>query len=185
MDVLEALRQRRTVRQYVPDYIIPKDILTQLIDLVLDAPTGRNQQELDLVVITSRPKIDEISAIALEGFDATRKGYFSARTTELGVTNVVTCDASALIFLVGNERGESQFAQIDAGIMLMTLMAAAPRFGLGTMCLGALLHGDKSKIEAAAGVAPGGLVMAIALGKPKEGIKFAEKKKLAKATIVD
>jgi nitroreductase len=183
MDVLEALRQRRTVRQYVPDYVIPKDILTQLIDLVLDSPTGNNRQELDLTVITNRAKIDEISDVALKGFDATRVGYFSARTKELGVKNVVTCDASALIFLTENER-ESEFAAIDAGIMLMTLMTAAPKFGLGTMCLGALLHGDKSRIEAAASLPAGKLVMAIALGKPKDGIVFAEKKRLAAARIV-
>jgi nitroreductase len=185
VDVLEALRSRRTVRQYFPDYAIPRDILNQIVDLSLDAPTGKNCQEIDLVVVTNRAKLDEITRITLEAFPADRRKAFDDRTTQYGVTNVLTCDASAVFLLYANGRAESEFAQVDAGIISMTIMAAAREFGLQTMCLGALLYGGKAGVEAAVGIPNGSLLMAVALGKPKENPKLLDKKRLAKATIIE
>jgi nitroreductase len=185
VDVLEALRSRRTVRQYVPDYVIPRDVLTQIVDLALDAPTGKNCQEIDLVVVTNRAKIDEISQSTSDAFSPDRRQNFDNRRSEYGVTNVVTCDASALILLYANGRAESEFAQVDAGIILMVIMSAARQFGLSTMCLGVLLYGGKAAVETAVGIPPGSLLMALAIGKSKENPKLLDKKRIAKATIID
>jgi nitroreductase len=184
VDVLEALRSRRTVRQYVPDYKIPTDVLNQIVDLALDAPTGKNCQEIDLVVVTNRAKLDEIARITYEGFPPDRRSIWDSRTAEYGVTNVVTCDASAVVLLHSNGRAESEFAQVDSGIISMVIMAAARQFGLATMCLGALLYGGKAGVEAAVGIPAGSLLMAVAIGKPKDNPKLLDKKRIAKATII-
>jgi nitroreductase len=185
MEVLEALRARRTVRQYVPDYVIPADVLQELVNLGLDAPTGRNRQEIDLIVITNKSKIDEISRLTLEGFAPEHRSVFDARVADLGVKNVVTCDASAVIVLVSNERRlDTDSLQVDAGIVAMTIMTAAPNFGLATMALGCLIRGGKAKVEEAIGAEPGSLIIGLAIGKPKENLKLSEKTKLAKATII-
>jgi nitroreductase len=185
VDVLEALRSRRTVRQYVPDSVIPRDVLTQIVELALDAPTGKNCQEIDLVVVTNRAKLDKISRITLDAFPADRRKIFDDRPAQHGVTNVLTCDASAVILLHANGSAESEFAQVDAGIISMVVMTAARQFGLATMCLGALLYGGKAAVEAAVGIPPGSLLMAVAIGKPRDNPKLLDKKRIAKATIID
>jgi nitroreductase len=184
MEVLDALRARRTVRQYVPDYVIPADVLQELVSLGLDAPTGKNCQEIDLIVVTNKAKIDEISRLTLEGFAPEHRAGFQTRISELGVTNVVTCDASAVIVLVSNERRDTEFLQVDAGIVAMTIMTAAPNFGLATMCLGCMIRGGKAKIEEAIGAEPDSLIIGLAIGKAKENPKVADKTRVAKATVV-
>jgi nitroreductase len=184
MDVLDALRARRTVRQYVPDYVIPADVLQELVNLGLDAPTGKNYQEIDLIVITNKAKIEEISRLTLEGFAPELRAGFEGRVAELGVTNVVTCDASAVIAIVSNERRDTEFLQVDAGIVAMTIMTAAPNFGLSTMLLGCLIRGAKAKVEEAIGADPGSLIIGLAIGKAKENPKLKEKTRLAKVTVI-
>jgi nitroreductase len=184
MEVADALRARRTVRQYDPDYVIPKDVLNQLVELALDAPTGKNLQEIDLIVVTNRAKIDEISQITFNNLPPPVQKHFADRVSELGVKNVVTGDASALILLVSNERRDTQFLQIDAGIISMAIMAAAPNFGLGTMCLGCVVLPNGHAVEAAVGAPQGSLIVGIALGKPRDDLKLANKARLAKATII-
>jgi hypothetical protein len=105
------------------------------VNLGLDASTGKNHQEIDLIGITNKAKIDEIFHLMLKGFAP------ESRVAELGVMNVVTCDASAVIAIVSNERRDTEFLQVDAGIVAMTIMAAAPNFGLATMLLGCMIRG--------------------------------------------
>ena len=185
MDVLEALKTRRTIRQYEPDFAIPKDQLEQIVNIALDSPTGRNSQGIDLVVCTNRAKLDETTKIAFDSWDETRRTNWLKRKDDYGVKNVVTCDASCIIYLVSNERADQQFLNIDAGIISMSIMAAARAFNLHTMCIGALLWGNKSGVEKSIGVKEGSLVMAVAIGKARENFKVSDKKRLCSARYIE
>ncbi|OHT04667.1 nitroreductase family protein [Tritrichomonas foetus] len=185
MDVIEALKTRRTVRQFEPDYTIPRDQLQQIVDVALISPTGRNLQGLDLVVCTNRQKLDEATKITFDSWPEDRRERWTNRKQDYGVKNVVTCDASCVIFLVSNERADEQFLNVDAGIVSMAIMAAAREFDLHTMCIGALLWGDKAGLEASLGIETGKLVMAVAIGKAKEGFKVSDKQQLAKARFIE
>ena len=186
MDVFEALETRRTVRQYQPDYTIPKEDLQKIVDIALNSPSGMNLQGIDLLVCTNRDKIDEATMVIFKSWDETRQERWNNRKVEYGVKNVVSCDASCIIFLVKNERADPSFLEVDAGIMTMTIMEAARHFELQTMCLGALLWGDKPGLEKCLGIEEGNLIMAVAIGKPKdEPLKLAEKKQLCKATYIE
>jgi nitroreductase len=184
LDVFEALSLRRTVRQFVSDYSIPREVLSEIIDLALDSPTGRNLQEIDLLVITNRAKIDEISRITIENMPDQLRDLFTGRQKELGVTNTVTCDGSALILLVANERGDSEFVKVDSGIVLMTIMAAAVKFGLASMVLGAVCFA-KEAIEKEFGLKAGSLLVGIVLGKAREDAVIKEKTRIGKASIIE
>jgi nitroreductase len=184
VDVFDTLARRRTVRQYVPDYAIPREILTEIVDLALDSPTGRNLQEIDLVVITNRAKIDEISRLTLDNFPPNLQTLFASRPQELGVTNTVTCDGSALILLVTNDQGDSEFVKVDSGIVLMTIMTAAVRFGLASMVLGAVCFA-KDAIETALGLKTGSLLIGIVLGKARPDAVIKEKKRIGVASVLE
>ena len=184
MNVLDALNSRRTVRQYDATYTIPEDVLKQIVDCGLDSPTGCDMQGIDLVVVTDRAKIDEATGITFRSFDEARQERWNMRKQDYGVKNVVSCDASCVIFLVANERA-GEFVNVDAGIMTMAMMAAARNFDLHTMCLGALLWGDKAGLEKCIGAPEGKLVMALAIGKAKEGpLLLKDKERKCKATYI-
>jgi nitroreductase len=59
MDALEAIRKRRSVREYTGDPI-PREDLEQIVDAGRLAATGSNQQPWDFVVVTEREMIDKL-----------------------------------------------------------------------------------------------------------------------------
>jgi nitroreductase len=187
MNVLDAITSRRTVRQYDPTYSIPREHLDVLVEVALDSPTGRNSQELDLVVLTNRAKIDAALKITFDSWAPELQANFLKRKESHGVTNVLSCDAPVIIFFVANERAKDlPFVGIDAGIQSMAVMAAAREFGYHTMCLGALLWGNKAGLEEFLGVPSGALVMALAVGKPRDGpLVLMPKTRLTKATFIE
>ena len=185
MEVLEALQTRRSIRQFDQCYTIPKDELHKIVDLALLSPTALNKQGIDLVVVSNREKIDEATDITLNSYDVGMKNNFNERKKDLGVKNVLTCDASCVIFLVANERADANFINIDAGIMCMSIMTAARNYNYQTLCLGSLLWGDKNGLEKSLGIEKDKLVMAVAIGKPIEGVKLNDKEQLCNARYIE
>ena len=182
---LAVLDQRRTIRQYQKDVSIPKADLEKIVKAALQSPTALNVQEHDLVVCTNREKLDKITEVALASWPDDYRARFQARKDELKVTNVVTGDAPCVIFLVKNERANPLFSQVDAGIVLMAMMAAAKDLGYDTMCLGCLLWGKPENVEEVVGIPKGQMAMALAIGKAVPGAVVREKEIIAKATYLE
>jgi nitroreductase len=188
MNVLDALTSRRSVRQYDPTDTIPADVLQQLIDIALDtSPTARNRQEIDLLVVADRAKIDAALKITFDSWPADQQAGWNARRQTHGCKNVVSCDCPAIFFFVANERAAGfDWTDFDAGVMSMALMAAARHFGYHTMCLGALRWGDRDGLEAFLGIPKGHMVMALAVGKPIDGpLVLMPKTRLCKARFIE
>ena len=59
MDALEAIRKRRSVREYTGDPI-PREDLETIVDAGRLAATGNNRQPWDFIVVTDREMIDEL-----------------------------------------------------------------------------------------------------------------------------
>jgi nitroreductase len=63
MDALEAIRKRRSVREYTGDPI-PRQDLETIVDAGRLAATGSNRQPWDFIVVTEREMIDELKVAA-------------------------------------------------------------------------------------------------------------------------
>jgi nitroreductase len=63
MDALEAIRRRRSVREYTGDPI-PREDLETIVDAGRLAATGNNKQPWDFVVVTDREMIEELKVAA-------------------------------------------------------------------------------------------------------------------------
>jgi len=63
MDALEAIRKRRSVRQYTGDPIPRKDLET-IVDAGRLAATGGNRQPWEFIVVTERDMIDQLKVAA-------------------------------------------------------------------------------------------------------------------------
>ena len=59
MNLMEAIRQRRSIRTFTGRKI-PKADLKKMVDAARLSPTGMNRQMWDFVVITEREKLDQI-----------------------------------------------------------------------------------------------------------------------------
>jgi len=63
MDALEAIRKRRSVRDFTGD-TIPRGDLEKIVDAGRMAATGYNRQPWDFIVITDREMIDQLKIAA-------------------------------------------------------------------------------------------------------------------------
>jgi len=63
MEALEAIRRRRSVREYTGDPI-PREDLETIVDAGRLAATGGNRQPWDFIVITERATIDRLKVAA-------------------------------------------------------------------------------------------------------------------------
>jgi nitroreductase len=63
MDALEAIRKRRSVRQYTGDPVPRKDLET-IVDAGRLAATGGNRQPWEFIVVTERDMIDQLKVAA-------------------------------------------------------------------------------------------------------------------------
>ncbi len=118
MDVFEAIKNRRSVREYTGKRI-PRDTLETLLRAARDAPSAKNLQPWRFVVVTDRKLLEELVPVCHnQGFVA---------------------DAGALI--VGITEDE-KWAKVDLAIAMDHLSLAAADIGLGTCWIGAF-HGDE------------------------------------------
>ena len=62
MDTLEAIRTRRSIRQYL-DKPVPQDVLRQVLASAMYAPSACNQQPWQFVVIDDRKLLREVPKI--------------------------------------------------------------------------------------------------------------------------
>jgi nitroreductase len=179
-----ALLGRRTVRAYVPDYVIPKDVLDKIVEVTLASPSGCNPQGLDLIVMTNQRLLATICETAYATWSQQMKDSLDERRKS-GVVNIATCDASAVIFLVKNERASDQYLQMDAGTMIQSITIAAVELGLSTVPVAILVDGEPDKVEEILKVPKGSLVMGIAIGKGKPVTSTHERIILAKVSYVE
>lgn len=63
MDALEAMRKRRSVRDFTGDPI-PREDLEKIVDAGRWAPSGYNRQPWDFIVVTERATIDQLKVVA-------------------------------------------------------------------------------------------------------------------------
>ena len=63
MEALEAIRKRRSVRQYTGDPI-PREHLEMIVEAARMAASGYNRQPWDFIVVTDRAMIDQLKIAA-------------------------------------------------------------------------------------------------------------------------
>lgn len=66
MDVIELIKKRRSIREY-KDRPIPKELLEKIVDAARFAPTARNVQPWEFIVITNLQTLKKIANLAENG----------------------------------------------------------------------------------------------------------------------
>lgn len=170
MDVLEAIRARRAVRDYL-DRPVTADTVHSLLQAAVQAPSAMNRQPWRFVVIQDKARLkgysDRAKALLLanQKLDQKTRVYRDLLSSE--AFNIFY-NATTLITVCVEERGP--FSDADAWLAAENLMLAACDAGLGTCCIGfalGILNTPEVREELHIPVA-GAAVAPIIVGYPKE-----------------
>ena len=181
METLEALNTRRSVRNFDPSFVIPKEDLDKIVSASLNSPTAINLQEHDLIVITNKEKISSIDKTIFPLCPPAFQERFKKRQEEFGTINPVTYDCSALILIVENERVQEKWGNLDAGILSMGIMIAAEGLGYNSVALGIIARPEVEKLFGL----DKKLVLGVAIGKAKDKVNIHPKENLRKVKYID
>lgn len=143
MEVVEAVRGRRSIRKFVYKSL-SKDQLTKLLEAARLAPSGANRQSWRIVYIADRERIKQLVPICKNQ------------------TFLEECS----LFLVGVDDPQQKWARVDLSIALDHVTLVAYEMELGTCWIGAF---DPERMAEFVSL-PRGLVVTVclAIGYPDE-----------------
>jgi len=154
MDVLEAIKGRRSVREFKPDPVKDED-LQKILDAGRSAPSAGNCQPLELVVVKDPSIKRRLATAALE----------QTFIAEAPVVIVVCANVPRTSWRYGR-RGKELYCIQDTAAATQNMLLAAYSLGYGACWVGAFDDDAVAEvIRAPIGVRP---VAIIPLGKPAE-----------------
>ena len=173
MDVFEAIRSRRSVRAYKKDSV-PREIIEQILELAINAPSANNLQPWEFVVVTDEEK-DRLSRTLLKAYREKQVSCGSGAVKPLtepfkqrGIqtlesmktyiektgasvddfVNEGSCDfygAPAAVIICLDDCFSSR-QMVDVGATLAYMVLAAYAYGLGTCPIG-LINAYEDEIK--------------------------------------
>jgi len=147
---IQFLRSRRSIRRF-KDKPVEKEKIQRLIETARYAPTARNAQLLEWVVITDKAELKALAKLTVDWIrhdlerdpEQPRAPYFPLMVAAWDAGNdMILRDTPALI--IASAPKESAFGLVDLTLALSYLELMAPTLDLGTcwagLLEGALLH---------------------------------------------
>jgi nitroreductase len=158
MNMQELVRLTRSYRRFHEDHEVGRDVLEQLVDLARLGASGRNLQPLKYAVCSDR----ERNALLFP--ELTWAGYLKEWPGPVAGER-----PSAYIFVLGDPSLTREYG-VDPGIACQNILLGATSLGLGGCIIGSL---RRDRLKELLGL-PGHLelLLAIALGKPKEEVRI-------------
>ncbi|MEC4764566.1 nitroreductase family protein [Mycobacterium sherrisii] len=148
MELWDAIRARRNVRQYKPDPVSEED-LNRIAEAGWRAPSAKNRQPWDFVIVTDPMQLQELS------------------TVWRGAGHIASAPAAiVLVVPVPPDERRLVMDNYDVGQATMAMMLAATDLGIGT---GHSSVGDQEKARAILGVPEDHLVaFMLGIGYPAD-----------------
>ena len=184
MDITAAIKGRRSIRKYL-DQDIPKELLDEIINEALWAPTGENRQKSKIVVLTKEEKdkllkiFDESEKIIRPRLEKT----FNEKIVNLSLHAIKTAGGAPVILLFYTPTSESimknenlEIAEAEAkhyydvlsiAAQVQNLLLSAYSRGLGS-CWMTAQKAVEEEITEFVGMAGYELVSIVSLGYPNQ-----------------
>jgi len=126
MDVFEAIKGRRSVRQYKPDGV-PKELLEKLLDAALWAPSGGNIQPWKFIVINDKDLVELVRKVS--------PGYLGQAPLA-----ILVCSDKEKAYRIGGTLGRDYLSVADCAMAVENMLLAAHALGLGTCVVRSFSH---------------------------------------------
>jgi nitroreductase len=189
MDAIEAIRGRRSINFFDPEYRLPRETLLELLELANLAPSSFNLQPWEVVAVLTpegtkrlracafgQPKVEEASAVLIVvGDPGALEAHIDPvldRMVELGYLppegREKTRPMPFRLYGELDSLSRKLFAAKNAALFAMNLMVAARGLGLETHPMDGF---DEAQVKEAFRIAPEKLVpLLVAVGRLKPGI---------------
>src|SRR4030066_709250 len=140
MDLMDAIRGRRSIRKYKPDPV-PEEVLRTLLEAVRWSPSWANTQCWEVIIVKD-PNMKSTLANTL-----TKTNPSLSSMTEAPIV-MVLCGKKGVS---GFKKGEAatvkgDWLMFDTGIAMQNLCLAAHALGLGTVVVGRFDHNKVAEI---------------------------------------
>ena len=166
MDVMDAIRDRRSVRSY-RDIPVEEEKLMAVLDAGRLAPSARNMQDWRFIVVRDRATRQKLA-------EAARDQQFVGEAPVV----IAACGTSDLIMTCGQPT-----YVIDAAIAVDHMTLAAHSLGLGTCWIGAFYE---DRVREILGVPPNIRVVALLpLGYPAQSARATPRKSMDEIVAYD
>jgi nitroreductase len=133
MKVLKAVKERRSVRNFLPKEI-PGSLIDYLVEALVWAPSAGNLQSRRFIFILNQETRERIALAAL-----------NQRFIAEAPLTVVACTDSRIRRHYG-ERGVNLYAIQDVSASIMGMMLVAHEAGLGSVWVGAFHEDEVSRV---------------------------------------
>ena len=152
MDVLDAIKARRSVRRFHAGRIAPAD-LERMIEAAVWAPSGGNAQSWRFVVVEDEERIRRLRMVS--------PGMPGPPPCVIAV-----CQDVHLAECFGSRLGREKLTLFDSAMAAQNILLAAHAVGLGT-CVVASFHvgGVKDMLKLPESIDP---ILLVAVGRPSE-----------------
>ena len=177
---MDALFTRRSIRRYRPAPV-SREVLAEIMDGTLSAPSGNNLQPWYYVVIHSPKAMAELRA-TLSGIGDALIPELTERfanhpevvaETRNFVDTLGGAPVCVLVFLLRDYADQRDTAVMSAAMSIQNLMLAAHAHGLGTCCLTAPLYtGRSEQLRARFAPGKGEFLALVTLGHPDQTAKM-------------
>jgi nitroreductase len=140
MDLMDAIKGRRSIRKYKPD-LVPEEALQTVMEAVRWAPSWANTQCWEVIVVKDPKVKSELSTALPKGNPA----LFSM--TEAPLVLILCGKKGISGYYKGQpvtEKGD--WLMFDTGLAMENLCLAAHTFGLGTVVIGMFDHRKAAEI---------------------------------------
>ena len=165
MDIIEAIRSRKSIRGYKAEPI-PKEVIEEILEIASRAPSGMNTQPWEFTVVAGdvldairKANLEKLTSGETPGMEVPRGGYqdiYRERQVALGIQLFQLMgidredrekrtqwtmkgfrffDAPAVI-IISSDKSLGDAAQFDLGAVSQTIALAALNYGLGTCIQG-------------------------------------------------
>lgn len=159
MDVMEAIKSRRSVREFT-DEIVNDKALEEIIDAGRWAPSGLNNQAWRFIVVSDRDSNEKLSGLTHYG------------------SIIKNAPVLIAVFLDRNEMYDHTKDVQSIGACIQNMLIAIHSMGLGAVWLGEILK-KKEGVNSVLGAPDTFELMAVvALGHPVRKKRVSERKEL-------
>jgi nitroreductase len=167
-EVLRAIKNRRSIRSYLPTQI-SQDELDAILEAGIFAATGVNQQPWHFTVIQKKEVIDDISEKTLA---VMRKSSDPALVELANRSDHLFYHAPTVILVSGKK--EAYAALTDCSAAIQNMLIAATSLGLGSTWIGSISHflvleDEVKKLKLPAGYQ---LFYAVCFGSKNPAVQF-------------
>lgn len=127
-NLLDSMKERRSIRKYKKDVMVPEELINQVIEAGLYAASGRGKQSPVIIAITNKELRDKIAAqnAKIGGFQEGFDPFYGAPVILMVIANT-----------------ENNTAVYDGSLTLGNMMLMAHELGLGSCWI----HRAKEELE--------------------------------------